>query len=364
MDDGITTTASELYEDGYLRATGAVDGDVRTGHWTFWYETGEKQGEGLFVDGKRSGVWSYYHRNGRLANQCLYKEGRRHGQWRSWYPEGPPFEFGQYVLGLREGFWTEWWPSGTLKSKTEFRAGGRHGEYTLWREDGSKEVLAKTREGLFHGPYTVLSKRGDVVEHGEMVGGVREGSWIVDSSLRLHFRGGLLVPESGRLPFQPDSMKGAYYPYVPGQLDPPCTPFEYRELGGALYFVRIENRLTYLMSPTHGFLLRPFFGFLLLGDWRNVQLDLYERRYALSPKGERFAGPGAEATSRPAVTLAPPAAPSFTVFPEAFVGTGDLLERVRTFADEAAALDEAASWARELECVTVVAAHLDSFFRG
>ncbi len=156
----------ERYPSGRLRASGALTLDtppLRTGHWVFWYESGQKQAEGYYVKGRsdgrvdelgvpvdgQRGVWSGWFESGAKAFEyTLDAEGRHIGTSTRWYPNGvraseatPPDRYGHFVV-------RQWYRNGAkhLESQQD-QDGNLDGVEIEWQLDGSVLRQQHYRQG-------------------------------------------------------------------------------------------------------------------------------------------------------------------------------------------------------------------------
>gem|GEM_PF-6337562 len=58
------------------------------GHYTGWYENGQKRYETNYVDGKEHGLYTEWRENGQKETEGNAKEGKPHGLWTEWDEEG------------------------------------------------------------------------------------------------------------------------------------------------------------------------------------------------------------------------------------------------------------------------------------
>lgn len=95
--------------------------DVRNGHWTWWYEDGEKMCEGDFNDGKAVGRHVWY------------------------YPSGQKEMEGEFIDGKRQGVWVTWHQNGLKKSEGVYDTGREAGEWYTWKDDGKVQTAVTHR---------------------------------------------------------------------------------------------------------------------------------------------------------------------------------------------------------------------------
>ncbi len=119
------------YDDnGFLKGEGLLDTLGRkTGHWTFFYDTGEKFAEGYYVDGKLDSIWRFYYKNGALMQTGKYIDSLPEGEWKMFYPDGKLLKREYFVNGLRQGKYFELSPEGDTVVKGYYNSGLREGKW-------------------------------------------------------------------------------------------------------------------------------------------------------------------------------------------------------------------------------------------
>jgi len=64
------------YQDGVKRSEGYLKTiDVNDGHWTNWYQNGQKESEGVYKDGRKEGLWTLWDDNGKKNSEVEYIDG-------------------------------------------------------------------------------------------------------------------------------------------------------------------------------------------------------------------------------------------------------------------------------------------------
>jgi antitoxin component YwqK of YwqJK toxin-antitoxin module len=164
----------EEHDDhGKLRAQGLVtrnaDGqEVRTGHWVFWYPSGQKRGEGDFDNGKL---------DGKVDELGLPVDGQR-GVWRGFYADGrAAFAYMLDDDGRHVGRSTRWYDDGQLAS--EATPLDRQSRFVVrqWRRDGRKWLEStQDQDGRFDGLVTEWDEDGEVLRQEAYSLGKRVGA--------------------------------------------------------------------------------------------------------------------------------------------------------------------------------------------
>ena len=166
----------EKHANGRLKSRGYIKGkNVRTGDWTFWYETGRKRSQGPFIDGQKGIGWLYWDTTGRQLPTGSYPviDYYQTGQKRS---EG----FRRSVNGtvVPVGTTTTWYRGGEIRSKTKHEGGLAEGEYYLWDEAGNAIEIGEYKNGNKDGTWTLMYPSGIKKRaEGEFRNGKKEGRW-------------------------------------------------------------------------------------------------------------------------------------------------------------------------------------------
>ena len=106
---------ADYYPDKQVQMTGtykSIRPDNKDGHFTYWYEDGEKQME------------------------CHYSDNILHGVFREWYANGQPESHQEYSNGLLEGEYISWRDDGSLKLKARYHNGVKHGNFQSYYPGG------------------------------------------------------------------------------------------------------------------------------------------------------------------------------------------------------------------------------------
>ena len=145
---------------------------------------------GAYVDGRRSGEWSYFYGSG-ASESGNYTFGERYGMWRLHRPDGSVREKGEYVADKRHGLWEIF----DIVADTQYdRSTLFDGEALYVRGERISFSMSSPSEIIASGGKLGLSDDGhDMVaegiwkfeypsgkiERGPLVGGVRNGDWMI-----------------------------------------------------------------------------------------------------------------------------------------------------------------------------------------
>jgi antitoxin component YwqK of YwqJK toxin-antitoxin module len=164
------------------KSKGKFESGKRTGPWSAWHSNGQLSLQATFLDGELDGLAREWHPNGRRASEVTFKQGARHGPRLEWFDNGSSKIEANYTQGKPDGLWTTWFRDGGLKERGTFREGTRAGHWKVW---SASERLHWSGDfgpdGVAHGHWVqnTYSMIGDMSHEGEVVNGLREGSWTV-----------------------------------------------------------------------------------------------------------------------------------------------------------------------------------------
>jgi|GEM_PF-3556282 len=141
----LSGAVTEYYENAKIRSKGAyeVKGRFkkRTGHWTTFYESGEKESEGEYIDNDKA------------------------GRWQEWYANGNQREDGFFEKGAYDGKYKDYFENGQLRSEGEFKSKGKlklHGNHGFWIPLPTVGFTMK-RESVMHGMWKYYDDRGTLM---------------------------------------------------------------------------------------------------------------------------------------------------------------------------------------------------------
>lgn len=100
-------------DDGRLRETAFLAGELRHGEFTGYSQTGAVQAMGKYADGRREGAWVELFDSGAKRSEFHFRGGVKHGLATTWYESETVKSRGDYINGERSDTgWQEWTPDG------------------------------------------------------------------------------------------------------------------------------------------------------------------------------------------------------------------------------------------------------------
>ena len=191
-----TGWSKDLYDTGQVEALSLYKDGKAHGHYTGWYENGQKSMEGNYKDGKLmsdmswkpdgtkcpltnikdgNGVFVAYHMNGQKKEAVNFKDGKKHGLVTGWDEEGQKKEEGGFHEGKRHGVYTSWHENGQKKQVSEWEEDNQHGLITEWYETGQKKSEGSFNDGKQHGIATFWHMNGQKKETVNFKDGKKHG---------------------------------------------------------------------------------------------------------------------------------------------------------------------------------------------
>ncbi|MBL7953481.1 MAG: hypothetical protein JNJ91_00480 [Flavobacteriales bacterium] len=190
MMDGMTR---EWHENGQLMTEGVYVKGMRDGLWKEYYGSGTLRSEIIFDKTKPSGAVIEYFETGQVLSNGFYEVKGRHlkrtGHWTHFYESGQKQSDGEYVSNEKMGRWQEWYANGQKKEDAFFDKGAYDGRFQDFHENGqlrseggfrSKEKLkvhanhgfwfpvvlpgfTTKRESAMHGTWKYYDANGDLI---------------------------------------------------------------------------------------------------------------------------------------------------------------------------------------------------------
>ena len=206
-----------------LDAAGEKSGDLRTGHWVFFHDTGHRSGEGDYNDkGTKTGAWKYYTEDGsvsstenytsgeiktfrpdatlekhyvmknekpegvvnifyacgKLDETLNYKDGVRQGKGTTHYPSGDKKIEYYYVNDKLNGEYLTYFPHGQISKRQTYQAGILTGRYEEFHANGKTEVQGELKNDQEEGKWSYYYSNGKLDHAGLYVGGKPTGEWV------------------------------------------------------------------------------------------------------------------------------------------------------------------------------------------
>lgn len=179
LDNNKVWVANDYYISGKIRMTGSFKSkklDVMQGHFTYYYENGQKSSEGKYLNNKAENEWKLWYENGQIKSQGKFINDRLEGEWNYWFENGQKKSHGKMVHDQRDGEWDFWNDKGNLETKEYYKIG----VLTLsegYFENGTKSFSGKYLNGKRSGQWTYWNTEGGIEFQGNFRNGLREGEW-------------------------------------------------------------------------------------------------------------------------------------------------------------------------------------------
>ena len=122
------------YSNGMIREEGSIVSGIKVGHWTFWYETGDRKSTGQYVNGKEHGKWYYWYKSGENEKEGVYANGVKQGKWSGFYYTGNKFFERTYKAGKKHGPWVWWFENGQKKYVGYYKSEKKDGPHVRVRK--------------------------------------------------------------------------------------------------------------------------------------------------------------------------------------------------------------------------------------
>ena len=166
-----------FYPNGSKRSEGAYQGDLQTGFWRFYRESGGLEMTGSFDSEARVGIWTYYHPNGEKSAEGVYDRDDQNGRWKYWDESGNLVRSGDFQKGRPTLLWSYFEGDG-MRAQGYMFDGARVGTWEFWDESNARstreyELPANTE--LVREPW---DDQRTVRREGFVVSGQRTGRWV------------------------------------------------------------------------------------------------------------------------------------------------------------------------------------------
>ncbi|PKQ62360.1 toxin-antitoxin system YwqK family antitoxin [Labilibaculum manganireducens] len=112
-------------------------GDLYTGTYTEFYESGNKRIEMNLVEGKRNGKITLYFENEKIQEVRSYSDGLMDGTWITWNDNSVKIAEATYKRNKKHGKWYIWDDNGVKRYEMEYSEGEKVGTWYIWDENGN-----------------------------------------------------------------------------------------------------------------------------------------------------------------------------------------------------------------------------------
>lgn len=125
--------AIEEIEGLYYNTTG----DLYTGTYTEFYESGTKRIEMNLEEGKRNGKITLFFNNEKVQEVRSYVSGLMDGMWVTWNDQSVKIAEANYQRNKKHGKWYIWDDNGVKRYEMEYCEGEKIGTWYIWDADGN-----------------------------------------------------------------------------------------------------------------------------------------------------------------------------------------------------------------------------------
>ena len=136
---------------------GAMDSDLKEGHWTYWYDNGAVKGQGSFHKDKTRRALGLHAASGIKVQEGDYKNDKPNGQWSYYYETGVLMQQQTLTDGKPSGKCTSYYPDSKIQSVTDYKLvknkdGGVHslknGEWIFYDKNGNVERKTEYKDDV------------------------------------------------------------------------------------------------------------------------------------------------------------------------------------------------------------------------
>lgn len=161
----LTDTWSEFHENGQLKLRGTAYGNslgrvtvpLKSGLWTYYFNTGAKEQEGHYEEDLMSGRWLSYYANGKVSLDRTYAGGNLTGTWSEYFDNGQLAvqgttygnSLGRPTVPLKTGVWIGYDRTGNVTSARNYVKDELVGEASFSTDTttGQTTVVAPNPDG-------------------------------------------------------------------------------------------------------------------------------------------------------------------------------------------------------------------------
>lgn len=179
------------FENGNIYQVGFFKRNLQDSTWKTYFENGQLSSIGEMIEGNPSGKWIDYYENGQVASNIVFlpqnktiienvwdREGNQivydgNGLYKSFSISGQLIMQGKVQNGLKIGKWVTYFENGKMKEEGIFE----NEIYRItnsWDINGEQNI--KEGQGVYKAYYP---NRETVYESGNIIDGLREGTWHV-----------------------------------------------------------------------------------------------------------------------------------------------------------------------------------------
>lgn len=112
-------------------------GDLYTGTYTEFYDSGNKRIEMNLAEGKRNGKIMLYFENEKVQEVRSYAGGLMDGTWITWNDHSVKIAEANYKRNKKHGKWYIWDDNGVKRYEMEYKEGEKVGIWYIWDKAGN-----------------------------------------------------------------------------------------------------------------------------------------------------------------------------------------------------------------------------------
>lgn len=114
-----------------------TSGDLYTGTYTEFYESGAKRIEMNLKEGKRNGKITLFFEDEQTQEIRSYVSGLMDGTWITWNDKSIKIAEANYRRNKKHGKWYIWDDKGVMRYEMEYREGKKVGTWFIWDASGN-----------------------------------------------------------------------------------------------------------------------------------------------------------------------------------------------------------------------------------
>jgi len=114
-----------------------TSGDLYTGTYTEFYDSGNKRIEMNLAEGKRNGKITLFFETEKIQEIRSYVSGLMDGTWITWNNNSVKIAEASYKRNKKHGKWYIWDDNGVKRYEMEYKEGEKIGTWYIWDEDGN-----------------------------------------------------------------------------------------------------------------------------------------------------------------------------------------------------------------------------------
>lgn len=113
-----------------------TEGELYSGTYTEFYESGNKRIEMNLLEGKRNGKITLFFTNEQIQEVRSYVSGLMDGTWITWNDKSVKIAEANYKRNKKHGKWYIWDNNGVKRYEMEYNEGKKVGTWYIWDENG------------------------------------------------------------------------------------------------------------------------------------------------------------------------------------------------------------------------------------